>query len=118
MADLFWSGSRLTDVSSPAETVPVETVPVQTVPAQPMTGEIPADVRWYLVSVVERLYGNYDDCLPLSTIIEVVRGCLADIQGAPVAALPELAERLARQRLIDLLAEIPTRATSTSRPGR
>ncbi|MFJ9370871.1 hypothetical protein ACIRRA_41565 [Nocardia sp. NPDC101769] len=29
----------------------------------------------------------------------VLRGCLADLAGSPVGAMPELGERLARQRL-------------------
>jgi hypothetical protein len=55
-----------------------------------------------LAAVVERLYGEYGCCLPLSGVIEVVAGCVHDIQATPPAALPELTERLARHRLAEI----------------
>jgi len=43
---------------------------------------------------------EYDEALDLCTIREVINRCRHDLQGsAPVGALPELTERLARQRL-------------------
>lgn len=38
---------------------------------------------------------------PGRRVLAVVRRSLADLAGAPVPALPELVERLARQRLLD-----------------
>jgi hypothetical protein len=55
-----------------------------------------------LAGVVERLYREYECCLPLTTVIEVVASCLDDIQATRVEALPELTERLARHRLAQI----------------
>jgi hypothetical protein len=55
-----------------------------------------------LASVVERLYREYEDRLSLPRVLEVVLGCLHDIQATPAPALPELTERLARHRLAQL----------------
>jgi hypothetical protein len=63
---------------------------------------LPASTGALLAGVVERLYREQECCLPLSTVIEVVTGCLDDIQATPVEALPELAERLARHRLAQI----------------
>ncbi|MEO6500965.1 MAG: hypothetical protein ABIQ09_03545 [Jatrophihabitantaceae bacterium] len=52
-----------------------------------------------LAGVVERLYRENECCLLLTTVIDVVSGCLHDIQATPMEALPELTERLARHRL-------------------
>jgi hypothetical protein len=63
--------------------------------------QLPTSLSNLLARVVERLYREFD-LLPLSAVIEVVAGCLRDIQGSPPGALPELIERLARQRLSEL----------------
>jgi len=52
--------------------------------------------------VTERLFAEFERAHPLPVITEVVRQCRQDLHGAPTAALPELLERLARQRLSDL----------------
>jgi hypothetical protein len=62
----------------------------------------PGSVNRLLASMVERLYGDYGCCLPLSTVLDVVASCVSDIQATPPAALPELTERLARHRLAEL----------------
>ena len=62
---------------------------------------LPGSVGRLLACVVERLYSEYGCCLPLSDVIDVVAGCVSDIQATPTAALPELAERLARHRLAE-----------------
>lgn len=59
-------------------------------------------MRASLGEVVERLYREYECCLPLSRVLAVVVACIEDIQATPVSALPELAERLARVRLAQL----------------
>jgi hypothetical protein len=57
-----------------------------------MTGD------WY-ADLVERLFAEFDDQYPLPHIVEVARQCREELCCAPPAALPELIERLARQRL-------------------
>ena len=59
--------------------------------------------------VIEQLMSEFEDRLELSTISDVVLGCRADLDCSPVAALPELIERLARQRLLDRAAGGPDR---------
>jgi hypothetical protein len=49
--------------------------------------------------VIERLSREFDRRIPLSVIVEVVHQCADQLRGNPQAALPELLERLARQRL-------------------
>jgi hypothetical protein len=63
---------------------------------------LPAPTNALLAGVVERLYREYECCLPLATVIEVVTGCCDDIQATPAPALPELTERLARHRLAQI----------------
>jgi hypothetical protein len=53
--------------------------------------------------VVERLLDDYHDRLSLHEITAVVAGCRRDLAGAPKGALAELIERLARQRISELL---------------
>lgn len=65
----------------------------------PASASLPAPTGALLAGVVERLYREHECCLPLGTVIEVVTGCLDDIQATPAEALPELTERLARHRL-------------------
>ena len=73
----------------------------------PTTTEPPFDalsdsVGRLLASVIERLYGEYGCCLPLSGVIDVVARCVHDIQAPRAEALPELTERLARHRLAEI----------------
>ena len=57
-----------------------------------------------MVDTTERLMAEFEDRLDLSLIVQVVAGCRRDLQGGPAGAEPELVERLARQRLLDLAA--------------
>lgn len=66
------------------------------------TEVLPSPVNNLLACVVERLYDEFGCCLPLSGVIDVVAGCLSDIQTTSLAALPELTERLARHRLAEI----------------
>lgn len=53
--------------------------------------------------VVEELFREYEDSLPLCAILAVVNGCRHDLAGSPLGAMPELLERLARYRIDNLL---------------
>lgn len=55
------------------------------------------------VSSIDRLVAEFADRLSRSTVSAVMRGCVEDLSGIPAPAMPELSERLARQRLIDYL---------------
>jgi hypothetical protein len=72
------------------------------VATHPAAEELPGSANRLLAGVVERLSGEYGCCLPLSAVVEVVAGCVSDIQATPAAALPELTERLARHRLAEV----------------
>ena len=50
-------------------------------------------------TVVEALFRDFEDQQPLTEILTVARQCRDDLRGSPPAALPELVERLARERL-------------------
>jgi hypothetical protein len=89
------------------------TLPIPTEPASPAARTVAATqpasvpalspaVSSLLVIVVERLYAEYGCCLPLSAVLDVVAGCVSDIQATPAAAIPELSERLARHRLAEI----------------
>lgn len=49
--------------------------------------------------VVERLFAEFEDRYALSTIVAMVQECRAQLSSSPATAMPELLERLARQRL-------------------
>ncbi len=49
--------------------------------------------------VIERLFRQFDGVIALPVIVEVTHECRQQLSGSPVAAMPELLERLARQRL-------------------
>ncbi len=51
----------------------------------------------------DRLYAEFDCRFSRPTVVAVVRGCIDDLAGVPRGAIPELGERLARQRLLDTL---------------
>ncbi|UGT62803.1 hypothetical protein [Nocardia asteroides] len=53
---------------------------------------------------VERLRAEFEDRLAAGAIDEIVRRCLSDLAGIPAGSLPELAERSARQRLLEVSA--------------
>ncbi len=52
--------------------------------------------------VTERMFSEFERVHPLPVIAAVVRQCREDLEGSSRGALPELCERLARQRLTDL----------------
>ncbi len=54
-----------------------------------------------LADTTERLFAQFDGHIPLPQIIDAVRQARADLDGHPPAALPELVERLAHQRLLE-----------------
>ena len=49
---------------------------------------------------VERLFAEFAHRYSLTDIADTVTECRVQLSGAPAPALPELIERLARQRLI------------------
>ncbi|WP_054813691.1 hypothetical protein [Nocardia arizonensis] len=53
--------------------------------------------------MVARLGAEFRGTVSRPSIRIVVRGCLDELAGSPLGALPELGERLARQRLVDTL---------------
>ena len=56
-----------------------------------------------VADVVERLMPEFDGRLGLECVSQAVLACRRDLAGSPAGALPELLERLARQRLLDVL---------------
>jgi hypothetical protein len=61
------------------------------------------DDRW-LLDAVRRLGREFGGALHESDIAQVVSWSRADLQGPHPAAMPELVERLARQRLLQRVA--------------
>ena len=69
------------------------------VPASPTEPpRLPHEVS--LADITERLMVEFGEWVSVSTISAIVLECRHDLQGSPVLALPELVERLARQRLL------------------
>jgi hypothetical protein len=56
-----------------------------------------------LADVVERLYTEFESRLGLPVVITTVRHCRRELDITHGPALPELLERLARQRLHDII---------------
>ncbi|MEO6700112.1 MAG: hypothetical protein ABI140_00070 [Jatrophihabitantaceae bacterium] len=54
--------------------------------------------------MIERLFRQFEDRLPLTTIVRVVRESRDQLRGSPAGAMPELTERLAAERLTTLSA--------------
>jgi hypothetical protein len=54
-----------------------------------------------LATLTDRLYADFQPGLTHAAIDRVVQQCRADLADTPAPALPELLERLARQRLTD-----------------
>lgn len=61
-----------------------------------------------LVEVVVRVYGDFADRATLAEVLAVVARCRDDLDTLSAAALPEMVERLARQRLTDHQASLET----------
>lgn len=78
-----------------------------TVPAGiPLTGRVD-DVL--AAEVIERLLGLFGHHAGArAAISRVVSECVADLTSSPPGALPELLERLAHQRLLDVAPDWPT----------
>ena len=55
------------------------------------------------IDIAHHLYAEFHNRFSLGQIVAVVRTAEHDLAGTPRDALPELAERLTRQRLIDQL---------------
>ena len=70
--------------------------------------------------VNRRLFTEFGAELPMQLIAATVRQCRRDLgaDGAPHPALPELVERLARQRLADRLGVGAAVRRGRSEPGR
>ncbi len=63
-----------------------------------MKSVIPMDSFCY-ADVIERLFREFDGTIALPVIVEVTHECRQQLSGSPATAMPELLERLARQRL-------------------
>ncbi len=77
-----------------------------------------------VADVIEQLMAEFEDRFELPVISRTVLGCRADLDCSPATALPELIERLARQRLLDggpgpvvaqSLPEVPSRPAPRQR---
>jgi hypothetical protein len=68
-----------------------------------------------LADVVERLFVVYQQQLSRTTIVMVARRCRRELDIISGPALPELLERLARQRLTTLTAPKPRTTTNSNR---
>ncbi|WP_227979440.1 three-helix bundle dimerization domain-containing protein [Nocardia spumae] len=60
------------------------------------------------VTTVHRLAAEFDGRQPRRCVEMAVASALRDLRGSPAPALPELVERLARQRLTDSACSPPT----------
>jgi hypothetical protein len=67
--------------------------------------------------LVERLFREFEDHVTLTAIADVVRESRRQLQGCPPHALPELTERLARQRLSRIAAANADDPGQTQDPG-
>jgi len=67
--------------------------------------------------LVERLFREFEDHLTLTAIADVVRESRLQLQGSPPHALPELTERLARQRLTRITVADPPDPGQTQDAG-
>lgn len=59
-----------------------------------------------LVEVAVRVYADFAEHATLADVLTVIGRCRNDLDTPSAAALPELVERLARQRLTDRI-ELP-----------
>ncbi|MDV7084297.1 three-helix bundle dimerization domain-containing protein [Rhodococcus opacus] len=55
--------------------------------------------------VVERLIPEFEGSFTRDAIARTVAGSIADLAGVPIADMPELAERVARQRLFTAIEQ-------------
>ncbi len=57
---------------------------------------------------VECLFAEFEGRLPLPLVSAVIHECREQLSCSPETAIPELLERLARQRLKDVPQPVPT----------
>jgi hypothetical protein len=62
-----------------------------------------------LADAVERLFAEFEPKLPMAFVLATVRRCRRELDIISGPALPELVERLARQRLLDFLGRARAR---------
>jgi PAS domain S-box-containing protein len=55
-----------------------------------------------IADVTLRLFSEFGTRVPLTDVLDTVRECCRELDAIPIAALPELVERLARQRLLEI----------------
>jgi hypothetical protein len=67
--------------------------------------------------LVERLFGEFEDHVTLTAIADLVRECRKQLKGSPSHALPELTERLARQRLTRMADAVAADRGPAQDPG-
>jgi hypothetical protein len=60
-----------------------------------------------LVEVAVRVYADFAEHATLAEVLAVIARCRNDLHTPTTAALPELVQRLARQRLTDRI-DLPT----------
>jgi PAS domain-containing protein len=102
-AQVVETGEEPNDVSpSWAATTPKAAahVPAGDSPASERTHEQVPVPPGPIADLTVRLFAEFSPLLPLDTVLEIVRQCCRDLDTTPEAALPELVEQLARQRLL------------------
>lgn len=61
-----------------------------------------------LADVAERLMAEFEDQFDLASISRIVQATRRDLAAVAVGSVPELVERLARQRLLDRTTDAST----------
>ncbi len=64
-----------------------------------VTGPAAVAGGYTYADVIERLFGEFEDRISLTVIVEGVRECREQLSCVPESAMPEMLERLTRQRL-------------------
>jgi hypothetical protein len=64
-----------------------------------VTPSAAAENRRMISTVSQRLLAEFDATLDLGVVTRIVASCLRDLDAVPPAALPELLERSARERV-------------------
>jgi hypothetical protein len=93
--------------------LPADPSPPEGVGDDSLTGEYHA---LSYADLVERLFREFEDHVTLTAIADVVRESRQQLQGSPPQALPELTERLARQRLTRIAAAAAADPAQTEEP--
>lgn len=63
------------------------------------TGQLAVVGGYAYADVVQRLFREFEDRISLTVIVEAVQECRAQLSCVPESAMPEILERLARERL-------------------